>query len=633
MKENPFFESKDIDLARRGSARWVEDSFCCTDSGTAGDQPGFLSLSLSAKKIRWFYLLLLLGLMILFAKSFYLQVIRGDYYFSLAEENRTKVEYTKADRGIIYDRNGVPLVQNVFGFSLVIVPADLPKDDARRNEVIGQVARLAGLAESEIETKLKDSSKYYFQSIVVKTGIGYDQAMQLKIISSELPGVYLDIDSWREYLAGPAWSHLLGYVGKINAEEYDGSEAAYLLSDNIGKAGLEKQYEIYLKGVHGQKKIEVDALGREKKIMSQTAAVSGDGLILSVDDGLQKKIYELLQAKVKDGRAAVIASNPQTGEILALVDYPSYDNNLFAQGIRVEEYQKLLEDPNKPLFARSIFGEYPSGSTIKPTIAAAALQEKIITKNTTVNSTGGIRVKEWFFPDWKAGGHGSTNVIKAIAESVNTFFYYIGGGYNNFEGLNIDRLVKYFQLFGLGEKTGIDLPGERSGFVPTPEWKEEVKKEQWYIGDTYHVSIGQGDVLVTPLQVNAWTATVASGGRYLRPRLAWGVVRPDGSREAFPPVVIRDNFISPENIEIVRQGMRETVLSGSARSLNDLKVAVAGKTGTAQWNTTKKNHAWFTAFAPYDRPTFSITILVEEGGEGSAVATPIAKEILQYWFK
>lgn len=633
MKNNLFFESRNINLERKSSSRWVEDSFGSPSPISAVDGAGFLSLSLADKRIRFFYLLLLLGLAVLFAKCFYLQVLRGGYYFSLAEENRTKIEYTKADRGIIYDRNGEALVQNVFGFSLTIVPADLPKDSSKRSDVINTAAYLAGITAQEIEDRLKDSSKYYYQSIVIKTGIGYEQAMYLKIISAEMPGVYLDIDSWRQYVAGPSWSHLLGYVGKINAEEYEKNNDTYLLSDNMGKAGLEKQYESRLKGVHGQKKIEVDALGREKKIISETNYVTGDSLILSVDSALQKKIYEILQAKAKDSRASVVISNPQTGELLAMVDYPSYDNNLFAAGIKSDDYKKLLEDPNKPLYTRSILGEYPSGSTIKPTIAAAALQEKIITKNTTVNSSGGLRVKEWFFPDWKAGGHGTTNVVKAIAQSVNTFFYYIGGGYGDFEGLNIDRLDKYFALFGLGEKTGIDLPGEHGGFLPTPAWKEEVKKEPWYIGDTYHVSIGQGDLLVTPLQVNAWTATIANGGRYLRPHLALGVVHPDGSKELFPPQVIRENFISSTNISIVREGMRETVISGSARSLSDLKVAVAGKTGTAQWNTTKPNHAWFTAFAPYDRPTFAVTVLVEEGGEGSSIAAPIAKEILQYWFK
>ena len=633
MKNDIFFNSKNIDLGRKNSSRWVEDSFSAPESLATGGNAGFLSLSLTDKKIKIFYLLLLLGLAALFCKSFYLQIIRGGYYFSLAEENRTKVEYTPADRGIIYDRNGAPLVQNVFGFSLSIISADLPKDKDKKEGVLNTAASLAGITRAELDGKLKDSSKYYYQSIVIKTGIGYEQAMALKIISSDMPGVYLDIDSWRQYLAGPSCSHLLGYVGKISSGEYDSNKSNYLLSDNMGKAGLEKQYESYLKGQHGQKKIEVDALGREKKVISQTSYIAGASLILSLDAGLQNKIYGILTDKVKDGRAVVVVSNPQTGEILAMVDYPSYDNNLFAQGIKADDYKKLLDDQNKPLFTRSIFGEYPSGSTIKPTIAAAALQEKIITRNTTVNSTGGLKVKEWFFPDWKAGGHGATNVIKALAQSVNTFFYYVGGGYGDFKGLGVDLLVKYFRLFGLGEPTGIDLPGERGGFVPTPQWKEETKKEQWYIGDTYHISIGQGDLLVTPLQVNSWTATVANGGKIMRPRLALGVARPDGSKEFFPPQITRENFISAENINIVREGMRETVKTGSARSLNDLKIAVAGKTGTAQWSTTKKNHAWFTAFAPYDNPTFAVTVLVEEGGEGSVVATPIAKEILQYWFK
>jgi len=631
-KDQQFFFAENIEINRANRAAWVEDNFSVANQPSESQVPGFMSLSLSEKKLTWLFLLLAGGLGLLLFKAFYLQIIRGDYYFSLAENNRLRIEYTKAPRGIIYDRNGQQLVQNVFGFSLLVIPAQLPADETEKNQILTAVSRLAGVDLEEIKTRIAGAHEFYYQPILIKTGIGYEQAMALYIAAADLPGLTLDADFWRKYPYPESLSHLLGYVGKIDAAEYAANQDTYLFNDNIGKAGLEETYESYLNGRHGQKKIEIDALGREKKIVSQTQFIAGDGLLLALDVGLQEKIFNILKAKAPNGRAAVVVSNPQNGEILALVDYPSYDNNLFSPSISVEEYEKLLADSNQPLFSRSIFGEYPSGSTIKPVLAAAALQEEIIDSKTIINSVGGINVGQWFFPDWQAGGHGATNVIKALAWSVNTFFYYIGGGFGDFKGLGIERIIKYFKLFGLGQPTGIDLPGERSGFVPSPEWKESVRNEVWYIGDTYHLSIGQGDLLVTPLQINNYTSAIANGGKLLVPQLATGIIRADGSREIFSVKIIRENFISAANLAIVREGMRATVLSGSARSLSALPVAVAGKTGTAQWSSTKPNHAWFTGFAPYDSPNFCLTVLVEEGGEGSAIAVPIAKEIMNYWF-
>jgi len=246
---------------------------------------------------------------------------------------------------------------------------------------------------------------------------------------------------------------------------------------------------------------------------------------------------------------------------------------------------------------------------------------------------GGIWVlDQWFFPDWKAGGHGIINVIKALAESVNTYFYYIGGGYLDFEGLGVEKINYYLSLFGLGRVTGIDLPGEKSGLVPTPAWKEETKNEVWYIGDTYHLAIGQGDLLVTPLQVNAYVVAIANGGKLYRPHLVKEIIHPDGQKELIMPEIVASDLISQQNIDIVREGMRQTIISGSAQSLYNLPVEVAGKTGTAQWNQNKANHAWFTAFAPYDNSEIAITVLVEEGGEGSTVAVPIARDVIYYYF-
>jgi len=631
--DQEFFMVENIDIGRKNSLGWVEDSVYLEKNNSHDfSSQQFLSLSLSEKKLKYFIFFLILSLSILLGKSFYLQIIKGHDYFSLAENNRIRTKFIKAQRGIFYDTNGEVLVRNVSGFSLFITPSDLPRDDKDREQVITQISSIIDLSSQDITDKLSDY-RYFFQPITIKTGIDYQRAMALKIASTDLPGVTLEIDSWRQYLAGHSFSHLLGYVGKINAEEYELEKDNYLLNDNIGKIGLEKYYEELLRGEHGQKLVEVDAYGQEKKIISKTEFSPGSDLVLSIDASLQKKVYEILEARLKKQKTAVvIISNPQNGEILSLVDYPNYDNNLFALGIGFDDYQKLIEDEQKPLFMRSIAGEYPSGSTVKIVIAAAALQEGVVTKNTTINSVGGIRVGEWFFPDWQSNGHGVTNVIKAIAQSVNTYFYYVGGGYGDFNGLGVERLGQYMKLFGLGEKLGLDLPGEKTGFVPNQQWKNEVKKEPWYIGDTYHLSIGQGDLLVTPLQVNFYTNTIANGGTLYRPKLVKEIIKSDGVREIIMPEIMRRDFVSQANINIVREAMRETVVSGSARSLSSLPVLVAGKTGTAQWNNNKENHAWFTAFAPYYNPTFSVTVLVEEGGEGSVTASPIAKEILSYWF-
>ncbi|MFA6227844.1 MAG: penicillin-binding protein 2 [Patescibacteria group bacterium] len=629
---NPFATIEPIAIKRKSRLNWVEDSCDLSNSLESGVETGYLNLSLSGRKIRWFFLLIALALAVVLVKSFWLQIISGEHYFSLAENNRIKTEYVKAHRGIIFDRNGQPLVNNLFGFSLSLLPAELPKDEAVRAEEIKELSGIIDMPEGEIEARLVGADENYYQPVTLRVGVPYEQAMIIKIKADDLPGAELNVDSWRLYPISESLSHILGYIGKLNQEEYRELSDSYLMDANIGKAGLEKQYESNLRGINGQEQIEVDALGREKKVISQNQSVPGDNVVLSLDAALQEKIYEVLNARVKGKKASVIVSNPQNGEILAMVDYPSFDNNLFTGGISADDYKKLLADPNNPLFTRSIFGEYPSGSTVKPVIASAALEEKIITKGTTVNSVGGIRVGQWYFPDWQSGGHGVTNVTKAIAWSVNTFFYYIGGGYGDFAGLGLERLVKYFKSFGLGQATGIDLPGERPGFVPDAKWKEDTKNEVWYIGDTYHLSIGQGDLLVTPLQVNNYTAAVANGGKLIKPHLAVAIIKADGTKQTVQSEVIRQIPVSAENLAIVREGMRQTVTAGSAGSLNALPVAVAGKTGTAQWSSTKANHAWFAGFAPYDNPNFCITVLVEEGGEGSSVSVPIARDIMQWWF-
>ena len=615
---------------------WTEQVFlpASSDKATVGQNFNFNYLP----KIIF---VLALFMAIILARVAWLQIIKGDYYYNLAEGNRIRIARIEANRGIIYDSSNRPLVRNVANFLLYFVPADLPENEQEKRSIIERLSQILGtLSPADIEnilTAVKPKSLESYQPLFVTDNIEYNKAMLLYLESDKMPGVYLSNKTKREYnLSSLSLSHILGYTSKINQTELDKYGSEYLPIDYIGKTGIENFWENELKGQSGKKQIEVDALGKEKKIINQLAGADGHNLVLSIDIDLQKKLEETIISvlkKLKLNKACAIALDPNNGEILALVSLPSYNNNLFARGITNDEYQALVSHPDQPLFNRCTSGEYPSGSTIKPVLAAAALEEGIINENTSFISTGGLRIGEWFFPDWKVGGHGVTNVRKAIAESVNTFFYYIGGGYGDFVGLGIDRMVRYEKIFGLGKQTGIDIIGEAKGFLPTKDWKETIKGERWYVGDTYHAAIGQGDITVTPLQVANYTAVFANGGLLYRPHFIRQVLSSDDKIiRQVDHKPIKSNVVSSENIKIVREGMRQTVAAGSARSLASAPVAVAGKTGTAQWSSNKPNHAWFTGFAPYDKPQIVITILIEQGGEGSSVAVPIAREVLEWYF-
>jgi len=634
IQEGKFRSGQLKDFSYRKS--WVEDSFLFSSK-----HKEIVGRTFDFSRLKLISFIIILFLFVIIAKVVWLQVVKGEYYYSVAEGNRIRIERIEAKRGVIYDRNYSPLVRNVANFLLYFIPIDLPKNESEKNKIIDRTSEILGdLTSDEIKQKLakiKNGSLESYQPLFIADNIEYEKAMLLYLESEYMPGVVLSNKTRREYnLYSLSLSHILGYTGKISGQELEEFGNEYLPIDYIGKTGIEYFWENELKGSSGKKQIEVDALGKEKKIISTEPGQDGHNLVLSLDIELQKELEEVIIAylsRLKLDKAAAVIMDPNNGEVLAMVSFPSYNNNIFARGISEEEYNEIINHPDKPLFNRCISGEYPSGSIIKPVIAASALEEGIISEWTSFNSVGGIRIGEWFFPDWKAGGHGQTNVRKAIAQSVNTFFYYIGGGYEDFKGLGVDKIVNYAKLFGLGSQAGIDLAGEVSGFLPTKEWKEKTKGERWYIGDTYHLAIGQGDILVTPLQVANFTSVFANQGSLYRPHLIRQILSGNdkviGNIESNP---IRNNFIDSYNIEIVRQGMRQAVTSGSAAALNSLNVAVAGKTGTAQWSSKEKPHAWFTGFAPYEDPEIVITVLVEEGGEGSEVAVPIAREVLDWYF-
>lgn len=650
-----FFEIQNLqnnhqNLDGKFSHSWVEENLHL-DKQTNRHSPingtrKYLGKSIANKNLFWFGIILAVGLFIIFTKSFYTQIIRGNYFYNLAENNRVRIRPIVAERGIIFDRFGTQMIQNIPDFSLSIIPQDLPLDQNKRQEIIARLADISGLSTDYIKNLLQKYKNYSYDSLVLKENLDYDTSLKIYIESAQMPGVLISAGNKRLYLDSKdensasstvSLSHILGYLSKLNDEELEEKRSqGYLLSDNIGKTGVEKAYETQLRGTYGRKKIEVNANGQEQNIVAEEPPTPGKNLYLTIDLQAQNKMENLIKNFVASHghhRISGIAMDPRNGEIIALVSWPSFNNNLFSGGIKQENYDKYINDPDRPLFNRAISANIPSGSIIKPVIAAAALEEKIVDSNTTVVSNGGIQVGRWYFKDWKTGGHGITNTTKALAWSVNTFFYYIGGGYKNFKGLGLDKMLEYMHKFNLGAKTGIDLPGETAGFLPTKEWKLANKGEQWYIGDTYNLSIGQGDLLVTPLQAAVWTSAVANNGTIVRPHVGLQISGADKNMEKLNFPAIKNNIVSSNTLAIVRQGMRECVLSGSCKLLQTLPFAAAGKTGTAQWSSKAPEHAWFTAFAPYENPQIEVTILIEAGGQGSTVSMPIARDFLSWWGK
>lgn len=586
------------------------------------------------RRLRWYFFGAVAVLMFFTTRLFNLQIAQGLALRTSAEENRIRIKPIEATRGILYDRNGTPLVRNVPNLSLQAVPADLPKQEALHSEAV----KLAGLLHEEVtgvERDLNAKRARSYLSVMVRDHLDYQTAIRIQLAEPNLPGLHIEENATREYLGGEAFSHIIGYTGKISQQQYDAAPQRYLLNDEVGKDGVERSAEEMLRGTDGGQQVEVDAHGRELRIVASESPIAGKNVTLSIDAGLQQQAYVLLQKTIQENNAlggAVAAIDPRNGAVLALVSAPSFDNNAFVRGMDSATYQALEEDPHEPLFNRAITGQFPSGSTIKPILAATALTLGVINEKTTVLSTGGITIGQWFFPDWKAGGHGVTDVRKALAWSVNTFFYTIGGGTPTFPGLGVNRLVDAFRAFGLGVKTGINLPGEASGLVPTPQWKQKVKDEHWYIGDTYHISIGQGDLLVTPLQMALATAAIANGGILYQPQLIAHTAANNQKAVITQPVITRQNLADPHAMQVVREGMRQAVTDGSAVAAKNVVVPVAGKTGTAQFDTSKHTHAWFIAFAPYENPEIALAVVVEGGGEGHEAALPVARDLLQWFF-
>lgn len=579
----------------------------------------------------WYFIILILA--ILFGRVFFLDMIKGAYYSEVSKENRIRSIVVKAPRGNILDKFGRIIARNVPSLDAVIIPGYLPKDQGGRARIIKTVSDILGMNSGNVEAIVSSQNEKSLDPVLLKENITQDQALLMAEKQSDLPGIIVDKTAIRNYEDGMIFSHIVGYDGKITREEID-RNSGYLMTDYIGKTGLEKKYEADLRGTYGAKQVEIDSSGNVKKYIGVIDPQAGNDLILNIDEELQKKLYDSLATVLENtetATAAAVAIDPRNGGVLAMVSMPSYDNNMFARGITNDEYKALISNQDLPLLNRATSGEYPPGSTLKPAVAAAALSEGTITPSTIIDGLGGnLTIGNFHFGDWKA--HAPSDLRTAIAESNDIFFYTVGGGYGNIEGLGMSRMKKYENLFGFGSPLGIDLPNESGGLIPDEQWKLDRFNEKWYIGDSYHSAIGQGFITATPLQLADFTAAIANGGTLYRPHVVNRIKKDNAQEEFVGPEVIRKNFVRKDVMDVVREGMRQVVTSGTAQTLKDLPVEVAGKTGTAEFGIEDKTHAWFTSFAPYDNPTIAMVVLVEGGGEGHSSALPVTHDVYQWYF-
>lgn len=655
-----------------------------------------------------FRIVILLAFVVLAAQLWKLQVVEGETYRALADANRFRLSQVAASRGVIYDRNGELLVRNRPTYNVIIIPAYLPDDPTTEARIFARLSELLNLPITTQYEPIVGRNNGHFEAIIHQQ---FNRQLQRQIINTrsrrfaneplgirdavyqnrtfapflpvtiardvdpiivskieeerlDLPGVLIDISPTREYTYADLLSHTLGYIGPIPAERFDEYEAqGYDLTDIIGLTGLELEYEEWLRGIKGLESIEVDVTGRKIRTVSQNIeARPGHNLKLTLDVGLQQAMAEALQEEmdnVDSQQGAAVAMNPQTGEILAMVSLPSYDNNIFARGITPRELSLLSEDSNTPLVDHVIAGLYPPGSIFKIIPAAGALQEGTVEPNTIFYDAGILYLPNMFEPEnedlaqpfycWLRTGHGEVNMFSALAQSCDVYFYQVGGGYepSGYEGLGLERMVKYMEMFGLGEPTGLDLPGEASGLVPTQRWKRLNYAETWLTGDTYNMSIGQGFVLATPLQmVNAFAA-IANGGTLYRPFVVKEILDADGNVvRVTEPEVIRRLAVDPEHIQLIQDGLRAVIAAEYGTAFDEFDVpgiVASGKTGTAEFcdrypqcldrdGRVKTSHAWFASYAPTDNPEIVTVVFVYGGGEGSQVAVPVTNKILRYYF-
>jgi len=602
-----------------------------------------VNVPLLERTLNAFLFVLFLTMLVLIVKTFQLQIIKGDDYSALAQENNFIIKSIEAERGVIYDRNSKQLVFNIPQFDLIVQKQKLPESEEERKAVLTEVARILGRDYEDLEQEIKDnndSSMEIFKDLERQTLIIIESKLK------ELKGLEIKKTLTRDYIDGEYFSHMLGYMGKIQSQELEQTPYYYSILDYVGRDGLENNYEEILRKSPGKLKIKRDALGN---IISQelgSLPESGKSLVLHLDSDLQKKLKDSLIFQLEaigSKKAAAVVLDPKTGGVLSLVSLPSFDNNVFSKSDS-EGIENIFDNPNQPLFNRAISGRYVTGSTIKPLIALAGLEEEVINSDESINCTGMLEVEDYWDPEvvWQYKDlrvHGWTDMKKALAESCNVYFYRLGGGYKTQDGLGPTKIKEYLSMFGWEDKTGIDLPGEVAGFVPDKAWKKRVLGQGWWDGDTYHLSIGQGYLQITPIEVAVSFMPIANYGKIYKPQIVKEIINSETKEliEEISPEIVKQDFLNADNIEVVRQGMRQAVsgynsLNASALILNSLPVKAAAKTGTAETSRENIYHNWVTVFAPYDDPEIVMTIMIE-GVEGVRAATlPVAYNVLNWYF-
>ncbi len=595
-----------------------------------------IEVAISSRVLKVLYACsLLLGAVFLF-QAFNLQVVAGGKMRELAQNNTLRVISRTPNRGVIFDQDMAQLVFNKPSFDYLCDKRDVPESREEKEELLMKLSSVFQRSFGELKEEFDKTTS---PEILIKEHISHEELVVGETRRLEFKGCYVDETVTREYVDGTTFFHIMGYTAKTSPEELI-TLKDYSVVDQIGKMGIEKAYEGSLRGTPGKTIVERDSSGTAIGEPRQVSGIPGHNIVLWLKSGLQKQIVSSLEKVFADTGAkkgAVVALDPKTGGVLAMVSMPGFDNNVFSRGISAKAWEALLKDPFDPLFNRALGGiGFPTGSVIKPIIALAALQEGVITENTVLDAPLELCVKNIYTREPECFSdhayHGSADVKKAIAESVNPFFYKIGGGFEGFKGLGPVKIIEYFVQFGLDSLTGIDLPGEGKGILPTID-------KNWRLGDTYHISIGQGPFAVTPLQVASAFVAVANGGTFFKPQAVQKFLDKDKKLvQEVQPQVVQSNVVSPKNIEIVREGMRQTVTAGSATGwLDHLPVQAAAKTGTAQ--TGRKTvdgkdylYSWTVAFAPYDDPEIVLVAMVENIREGQVGTLPVVRDALQWYF-
>ncbi|MFA0778499.1 MAG: hypothetical protein PVTTEEND_002213 [Candidatus Fervidibacter sp.] len=572
---------------------------------------------LPTNRLRWGWMFIIVMVAVFWGRLWWLQIGQGAHWDEKARSRYLRAIVTKAPRGAILDRNGQLLASNEPSFSIALLPAEFSSDSADP----AKICRLLGIAPAELESavaKIRANKVPFFEPVRLKVNADIKTVTRIWERMSELPGIIVLEEPVRVYPHGTLAAHVLGHVGAVTEEELE-SRPDLQLFDWTGKMGIERVYDRYLQGEHGREVMEVDALGAPIRRLRREPARAGQTLVLTQDAHLQAVAERALQGK----RGAVVALDPKTGEVLVLASSPSFDPNWFSTGIKPERWRWLISHPAHPLQNRAIATTHPPGSTFKIVAAVAALMFGKVTPQTRIACGGGRVVGRRFFRCWRR--HATLDLEHAIGQSGDSYFYTLG------LAVGPERMAQVARLMGLGEKTGIDLPGESSGVIPTPAWKRHRYRERWYGGDTANMAIGQGYVAVTPLQMALVACAVANNGVVMRPHLLKERRDAQGRLIARTTPQVLHRIPAPPSVwETVKRGMLAAVYgpSGTAGRLRDLPIQVAGKTGSSEHRKGAKTHAWFIAFAPADAPQIALCVMVEESGHGGEVAVPIAKEIL-----